>query len=68
MGAIGRGLLLDKKTEITDLASVRRRPLPLPGGAARDLFMRAVTGAMLRADEAGRPEPLSLRLLNRIIG
>jgi len=68
VGEIVRDLLLDRRTGITELAFVRKKPTRLPGGALRDFFVATAIDTLLRADDAGKPEPLPFRLINRVLG
>jgi hypothetical protein len=68
VGEILRDLLLERRSAITDLAFVRKKPMRLPGGALRDLFVSTAIDTLLRADDAGQPEPLPFRVINRLLG
>jgi hypothetical protein len=69
-GQVLRDLLLDRRTELTELAIERRKPIAFPPAPVRDPLVRAAVRALQRADDEGRParEPLLLRALNRLFG
>ncbi len=61
-GKILAHLALGRQNPLLDLAMVRRKPLPYPPEPFRAPLVRAVTGALRRVDEGGRPT-LLLRIL-----
>jgi glycine/D-amino acid oxidase-like deaminating enzyme len=69
-GQILRDLLLDRKTELTDLPIVTRKPIAFPPGVLRDPLVRSSMRSLQRCDDEGRPasEPFILRALNRFFG
>jgi glycine/D-amino acid oxidase-like deaminating enzyme len=69
-GQVLRDLLLDRRTDLTALAIVRKKPIAFPPGVVRDPMVRASVRALQRCDDEGRParEPLILSALNRLFG
>ena len=69
-GQILRDLLLDRQSDLTELAIVRRKPITFPPGILRDPLVRSSVRALQRCDDEGRParEPFLLRALNRLQG
>jgi glycine/D-amino acid oxidase-like deaminating enzyme len=69
-GQILRDLLLDRTTDLTELAIVKKKPIAFPRGVLRDALVRSSVGALQRCDDEGRParEPFILRALNRLFG
>jgi glycine/D-amino acid oxidase-like deaminating enzyme len=69
-GQVLRDLLLDRRTDLTELAIVRRKPIAFPPAPVRDPLVRAAVRALQRCDDEGRParEPFLLRALNRLFG
>jgi glycine/D-amino acid oxidase-like deaminating enzyme len=64
-GRILAYLALGRPSPLLDLAMVRRKPLPYPPEPLRAPLVRAVTGALRRVDEGGRPT-LLLRALSAL--
>ena len=64
-GRILAHLALDRRTELLDLALVRRPPIPFPPEPLRSWAVAGVTRALRRVDEGERPSAL-LRLLDRL--
>ncbi|HEY7575605.1 MAG TPA: FAD-dependent oxidoreductase, partial [Thermoanaerobaculia bacterium] len=64
-GKILAHMTLDRRSPLLDLAIVRRKPLPYPPEPLRAPLVRAVTGALRRVDEGGRPT-LLLRALSAL--
>ena len=58
-------LALERKSPLLDLSLVRRPPFPYPPEPLRRLAVRAVTRALRRVDEGGRPG-LILRALEKM--
>lgn len=69
-GQILRDLLLGRRTGLTGLALVTKKPIAFPPGPIRDPLVRASVRALQRCDDEGRParEPFLLRALNRLFG
>jgi glycine/D-amino acid oxidase-like deaminating enzyme len=69
-GQVLRDLLLDRRTELTELAIVKKKPIAFPPAALRDPLVRSSVSALQRCDDEGRParEPFILRALNRLFG
>ena len=69
-GQVLRDLLLGRRTDLTELAIVKKKPIAFPPGVLRDTMVRASVRALQRCDDEGRParEPLILRALNRLFG
>jgi glycine/D-amino acid oxidase-like deaminating enzyme len=69
-GQVLRDLLLGRKTGLTDLAIVRRKPIPFPPRLVRDPLIRASMRGLQQCDDQSRParEPFLLRVLNRLAG
>jgi glycine/D-amino acid oxidase-like deaminating enzyme len=64
-GRVLAHLALDRRTELLDLALVRRRPFPFPPEPLRSWAVAGVTRALRRVDAGERPGIL-LRLLDRL--
>jgi glycine/D-amino acid oxidase-like deaminating enzyme len=64
-GRILAHLALDRRSELLDLALVRRRPFPFPPEPLRSWAVAGVSGALRRVDEGKRPSAV-LRLLDRL--
>jgi glycine/D-amino acid oxidase-like deaminating enzyme len=64
-GRILAHLALDRRTDLLDLALVRRRPLPFPPEPLRSWAVAGVTRALRRVDSGESPS-LLLRLLDRL--
>jgi glycine/D-amino acid oxidase-like deaminating enzyme len=64
-GRILAHLTLDRRTELLDLALVRRRPFPFPPEPLRSWTVSGVTRALRRVD-SGEPPSILLRLLDRL--
>ena len=64
-GRILAHLALDRRTELLDLALVRRPPIPFPPEPLRSWAVAGVTRALRRVDAGERPGIL-LRLLERM--
>jgi glycine/D-amino acid oxidase-like deaminating enzyme len=64
-GRILAHMALDRPSELLDLMLVRKRPFPYPPEPLRSWSVGAVTRALRRVDEGGRPS-LMLRLLERM--
>jgi glycine/D-amino acid oxidase-like deaminating enzyme len=69
-GQILRDLMLDRKSELTELALVKRKPIAFPPALIRDPLVRSSVRALQRCDDESKParEPLILRALNRFSG
>jgi glycine/D-amino acid oxidase-like deaminating enzyme len=64
-GRILAHMALDRPSELLDLTLVRKQPFPYPPEPLRSWSVGAVTRALRRVDEGGRPN-LMLRLLERM--
>jgi glycine/D-amino acid oxidase-like deaminating enzyme len=64
-GRILAHLALDRRTDLLDLALVRRRPFPFPPEPLRSWAVAGVTRALRRVDGGERPSAM-LRLLGRL--
>jgi glycine/D-amino acid oxidase-like deaminating enzyme len=64
-GRILAHLALDRRTELLDLALVRRPPIPFPPEPLRSWAVAGVTRALRRVDDGERPSAM-LRLLDRL--
>jgi glycine/D-amino acid oxidase-like deaminating enzyme len=64
-GKILAHLALERRTDLLDLALVRRKPLPYPPEPLRSAAVRRVTASLRRVD-AGQEPDLLLRLLDRL--
>lgn len=69
-GEVLRDLLLDRKSELTELAIVKKKPIGFPPGLIRDPMVRSSVRALQRCDDESKParEPFILRALNRLSG
>ena len=69
-GQVLRDLLLDRKSDLTGLALVKKKPIAFPPALIRDPLVRSSIRALQRCDDASKParEPFILRALNRIAG
>jgi hypothetical protein len=64
-GRILAHLALDRRTDLLDLALVRRRPFPFPPEPLRSWAVAGVTRALRRVDGGERSSAM-LRLLGRL--
>jgi glycine/D-amino acid oxidase-like deaminating enzyme len=64
-GRILAHMALDRPSELLDLSLVRKKPFPYPPEPVRSWSVAAVTRALRRVDEGGRPS-LMLRVLERM--
>ena len=61
---------LDRKSDLTGLPLVKKKPIAFPPALIRDPLVRSSIRALQRCDDASKParEPFILRALNRIAG
>jgi glycine/D-amino acid oxidase-like deaminating enzyme len=64
-GRILAHLALERRSDLLDLALVRKKPLPYPPEPLRSLAVRRVTASLRRVDQGQEPDFL-LRLLDRL--
>lgn len=62
-----RDLLLNRKTELLDLPMAAKRPVPLPPGPLRPLFLNTAQHLLLRADDEGTDTSPMVKLALRVL-